>query len=138
MKTKFLLVSALIMLMSAAWISPGKDAGGKVPCLKIEVKKPGNFSFFRTHRQGKNGIAASWGVNSSQGLTGFVLQRTYEFPDEYANWENVYDVNCSGSNSYGFIDGNVFPGDISYRVLAMNGTVVAFVSAISAVQIRQR
>jgi hypothetical protein len=137
MKTKFLLMSALIMLMSTAWIKPGEVARKKIS-PSAELNKTGNFSYFRTHRQGRNGIAATWAVNSSQGLTGFVLQRTYEYPDEYANWENVYDVNCSGGNSYGYLDGNVFPGEVSYRVLAMNGSVVAFASAISAVQIRQR
>ena len=130
-------MAALVMLMSTAWIKPGEVARKKVS-TSAELNKPGNFSYFRTHRQGRNGIAATWSVNSPQGLTGFVLQRTYEYPDEYANWENVYDVNCSGGNSYGYLDGNVFPGEVSYRVLAMNGSVVAFASAISAVQIRQR
>ena len=138
MKTKFLFIAMVVILLNAAWIKPGEMAGSKLLHYKTAVSKPGNFSFFRTHRQGRNGIAANWGVNSPQGLTGFVLQRTYEYPDEYANWENIYDVGCSGGNSYGYVDGDVYPGEISYRVLAMNGTVVAYVSAISAVQIRQR
>jgi hypothetical protein len=138
MKTKFLIIATVTILLNVAWIKPGEVAATKLLHHKTVVNKAGNFSFFRTHRQGRNGIAATWAVNSSQGLTGFVLQRTYEYPDEYANWENVYDVNCSGGNSYGYVDGDVFPGEISYRVLAMNGTSVAFVSAISAVQIRQR
>jgi hypothetical protein len=138
MKTKFVFVSTLIILLNAAWIVPLKSPPKKVSQVKAAVKPSGHFSFFRTHRQGREGVAATWGVPSTQGVSGFILQKTYEFPDEYATWENVYEVNCNGSRSYGFLDVSVYPGEVSYRVLAMNGTVTSFVSGISAVLIRQR
>ena len=138
MKTKILLVCTFVILLQVSWAMP-LDASGSKPCPVIAgVKKPvGNFTFFRTHRQGQFGVGARWGVNSTQGITCFVLQRTYEFPDEYAMWENVTEISCHG-NSYDYVDGGVFPGNISYRVVAMNAGSVAFVSVISAVQIRQR
>lgn len=138
MKTKFVFVSTLIILLNAAWIVPLKDPPKKVSQVKAATKPAGHFSFFRTHRQGREGVAATWGVPSTQGVSGFVLQKTYEFPDEYATWENIYETGCNGARSYGFVDVNVFPGEVSYRVVAMNGTAVSFVSTISAVQIRQR
>lgn len=138
MKTKFVFVSTLIILLNAAWIVPLKAPPKMVSQVKAAMKPSGHFSFFRTHRQGRVGVAATWGAPSSTGVSGYVLQKTYEFPDEYATWENIYEVPCNGARSYGFVDVNVYPGEVSYRVLAMNGTVTAFVSAISAVQIRQR
>ena len=139
MKIKLLFVSTLIILLQVSWIKPPAAAVGKKMVTGTGIQRPpGNFSFFRTHRQGRDGIAASWAVNSAQGITGFILQRTYEYPDEYATWENIYEVNASGSNSYGFLDVMVCPGEINYRVVAVNGTNTAFVSAISSVLIRQR
>jgi hypothetical protein len=135
MKTKFLFILTFAVLLNAAWISPAAKPRSKD---KAEIAKAGNFSYFRLHRQGRSGVASTWAVNSSQGISGFVLQKTYEYPDEYATWENIYEVGCGNGNSYGYVDPEVFPGNISYRVIAMNGTVVAFSSGISAIQIRQR
>lgn len=138
MKTKILFVSTLIMVLNVSWVERVGTIKPKPPADCIVKKPAGNFSFFRTHRQGRSGIAASWGVSSNQGITGFVLQRTYEFPDEYATWENIFDVGCNNARSYGFVDDTVYPGVINYRVVAMNGSSVAFVSEICCVQVRQR
>src|SRR5687768_14742971 len=123
MKTKILFASALIIMMNAAWVVPVKAPAKKVLQVKTAMTPSGHFSFFRTHRQGREGIAATWGVPSSSGISAYILQKTYEYPDEYATWENVYEVQCNGARSYGTIDLNVFPGLVNYRVLAMNGTV---------------
>ena len=138
MKTKIVIASALFLFLGTAWIKPVKYVSGNEPQYKVSGKPAGQFSFFRTHRQGPHGVAATWGVSSSSGISCFVLQRTYEFPDEYATWENVFEVPCNGARSYGAMDVEVYPGEISYRVVAMNGTITSYVSPISSIRIRQR
>ena len=139
MKTKFPILSlGVVMMFAAAWTSPGNQMKAfetKIYSSIASTKPAGDFSFFRTHRQGK-GIAATWGLKSESGTIGFKLEKTYEDPtDEYAVWEEVAFVPCTGSRSYKNIDNNVYPGNISYRVVAQkaNGTAGEF--AISMVRI---
>jgi hypothetical protein len=96
-----------------------------------------NFSFFRTHRQGK-GITSTWGLISNEGITGFVVQQTYEDPtDPYAYWSDLASIPCTDDRSFKYTDKNVFPGFISYRIVAMSGTSVVDVTEISTVHIIQ-
>lgn len=89
------------------------------------------FDFFRTHRQGKNGITATWGY-SGGGVTGYIVERTYEDPsDPYATWETAGIQSETGARSYKVTNTNVTPGYISYRVIAMNGNVQVAVSPVS-------
>lgn len=93
------------------------------------------FDFYRTHRQGKDGITATWGY-SGGGVTGYVVERTYEdATDPYAFWETVALVAETGARSYKFTNTNVTPGFISYRVKAMNGLNVVAVTEVSTVHI---
>lgn len=139
MKTKHFLFASLVMLVLSAWAVPPTGLVNKIDdsVRPVPESKSGVFSFFRTHRQGRYGIASSWGAVTTTGITGFILQRTYEFPDEFTIWENIYEVNAANRSRYQYLDENVFPGIVSYRVLAVNNTNPVFVSEISAVQIRQ-
>lgn len=94
------------------------------------------FDFFRTHRQGKNGITATWGFTATGIVNGFKVERTYEDPsDPYANWDIISLMPFTGERSYRYTETGVFPGYITYRVTAMyaNGTEV--VSSFSTVHI---
>lgn len=90
-----------------------------------------DFAFFRTHHQGR-GIMATWGLTSNQGVTGFVVQKTYEDPnDPYAYWENICAVPCGPGRSFSHHDLNVSPGFISYRVIAYlqyGGSIMSLIS----------
>ena len=102
---------------------------------KTAITKPASgecFSFFRTHRQGK-GITSTWGLLNNNNVTEFVVQQTYEDPtDPYANWADLTPtVTCNNGRSFKFTDENVFPGFISYRVVAMNGLSVVDISEVS-------
>ncbi len=93
------------------------------------------FDFFRTHRQGKDGITSTWGYTGGS-VTGYVVERTYEDPaDPYAYWETVALVPESGLRSYKVTNTSVTPGFISYRVKAMNGNTVVAATDVSTVHI---
>jgi hypothetical protein len=95
------------------------------------------FDFFRTHRQGRAGITATWGISGpGNDVSGFLVERTYEDPaDPYANWEIVSAMQNAGARSMKCTDTNIFPGFISYRVTALLFSGGAYVSPVSTVHI---
>ena len=121
MKTKILLIGMMCALTA-----------GSAGLINAD-----SFSYLRTHRQGREAVAATWAASSTPGVTHFILQRTYEFPDEFTVWDNIYEANALSQPAFKYTDRNVFPGTISYRVVAMNGTSPVFISEISEVRIRQ-
>jgi hypothetical protein len=78
------------------------------------------FSFFRTHRNGKASITSAWGVANGNGIVSFRIIKTYEDPaEQYAYWETVATIAYTGASSYKFTDPTVFPGYISYKIIAV-------------------
>lgn len=143
MKTKIILPALFFFGISTAF-SPLKNIYSK----KIAAVKPASpsvaksvptssFEFFRTHRQGKAAITATWGITvPGNDVSGFVVERTYEDPtDPYANWEMVSAVPNTGGRSFKCTDNNVFPGYISYRVTAILLTGGSYLSSVSTVHI---
>jgi len=93
------------------------------------------FDFFRTHRQGRDGITSTWGY-SGGGVTGYMVERTYDDPtDPYAYWETMTLTPETGARSYKFTNTGVTPGFISYRVKAMNGNTVVAITDVSTIHI---
>jgi hypothetical protein len=136
MKTKLSFLAVIIILSLASWITPAtseKSLSGL--SVKKERRANPEFDFFRTHRQGQ-GIMATWGLTLNQGISGFVVQRTYEDPnDPYSNWEIVGAIPCGSSRSYKHQDQNVFPGFISYRIIAYFQTGGSMMSLISTIHV---
>ena len=133
MKTQFLIIPAVIFITTASFNSsaPGKQ-GREI--VKARTENAG-FAFFRTHRQGK-GITATWGLSSNDGVAGFAVQRTYEDPtDPYAFWEDISYIDCNSSRSFKYADESVFPGVISYRVIAVLEDGNSISSEVSSVRI---
>jgi hypothetical protein len=134
MKTQLLILSTTVLLANTnanftTYVSGNKQA-------KVVSVQNADFSFFRTHRQSKSDITATWGLISEEGVTGFTVQRTYEDPaDPYSYWENIKSVSCDASHSYKYTDENVLAGLINYRIVAQleNGTSVT--SEVSTVKI---
>ena len=117
MKTNITLMAVAAVMINTAWITPATS-----PTItkekKITVAADPGFSFFRVHRQGKNGATATWGLTANSNVSGFLLEKTYEdATDPYAYWETVSSVPATGERSYKVTD-NVFPGFITYRVTA--------------------
>lgn len=133
-KLSFLCLGALLVI-ATAWTSPGYQFDMSTQQTAVSKAAAGDFSFFRTHRQGK-GVAATWGLQSEAGTIGFRLEKTYEDPtDPYAIWEQVDFVICNGSRSYKSVDASVFPGNISYRVVAQQADGSTVESGISTARI---
>lgn len=97
------------------------------------------FDFFRIHRQGRFGVTATWGFTAtSETVTGFVVERTYDDPaDPYANWQPAGVPVAPGQRSYKSTDTNVAPGFLSYRVKAFIGGANSYTvySAIETIHI---
>lgn len=132
MKTQVSLMAVAALFLHAAWITPVAStvSSSAVAKQKINAANP-NFSFFRTHRQGP-GIMATWGLTSNEGVSCFVVEKTYEDPyDPYANWEIICSIPCGSVRSYKHHDLNVAPGFISYRVTAYlmwGGSLMSLIS----------
>ena len=139
MKSKLFFLSALILGICCSWLSPGEYPALSDSKTTVSFKENAlpMFSYFRTHRQGRTGVTCTWGVGVGTGATAFILQKTYEYPDEYTVWENICNASANSRGTFSYTDNNCYPGVISYRVMAVNGTTPLFVSEISEVQIRQ-
>ena len=139
MKTKLSVFAISAMIISTGF-TPITSDGSADSKLKVKAENVQStvFTSFSTHRQGK-GIALNWDVEVSAGVVGFSVQRTYEdITDPSAEWFDVISVPADGSKFYRYVDGNVSPGFVSYRILASlsDGTVAE--SGISTVQILSR
>src|SRR6476620_10376689 len=84
MKTVTLLaISALVFFSIAATPAPEKETS-----VNKVNKVPDGFTSLRSHRKGK-GAEVSWSFSSSSGVSGFVVERTNEDPnDPYSVWIN--------------------------------------------------
>ena len=135
MKTQLSVAAIAVLVLGASWTSPiSPKKVSPVTSVKLSVPVPG-FDFFRTHRQAR-GITATWGLNQNAGVSGFVVQKTYEDPyDEYANWENICSMPCGNGRSFKHHDETVSPGFISYRVIGYLQGGGTFTSSISTERI---
>jgi hypothetical protein len=136
MKTQLLLIAVVVVAVFTISASPLTE-NKRTNTSEAEIKAPAvtDFAFFRTHRQGR-GVTSTWGMTSESGVIGYIVQRTYEDPnDPYAFWEDICAMSCSGSRSYKFTDPNVSPGYITYRIVAtMNGST-SIVSGYNTIHI---
>jgi len=132
MKAQFLIIPAAILITTASFNSPAPVQSAKVTMKPATTNA--EFAFFRTHRNGK-GVTGTWALSSNAGVVGFSVQRTYEDPtDPYAFWEEISYMSCSArSNKY--TDESVFPGVISYRIIAMSSDGNSTASEVSTVRI---
>ncbi|GAA4745173.1 hypothetical protein [Flavisolibacter ginsenosidimutans] len=125
---------AAMFALTVVCVLPHKALASKERPLVIS-KQTSVFGSFRTHRQGK-GITAVWNLASADGVVGFSVQRTYEDPtDPYAYWEDAGSVPFNSTRSFTFTDSEVFPGTISYRIVALMTDGTTSVSDVSQVRI---
>ena len=145
MKTQLSLAAIVLLFLNVSWVSPADNRQifsnlspaetGQV--VKNKTVPNPNFSFFRTHRQAR-GIMANWGLTTNAGVSGFVVERTYEDPnDPYADWTTICSMPCGPGRSFKHHDLNVSPGFISYRVIAYlqgGGSLMSLISTEHIVQ----
>ena len=89
------------------------------------------FKSFRIHRQG-NGVALTW--EPATQVQQFLIERSYD--GEF--FETVTGVGCNGTSIHRFIDENVFPGYIHYRITAVNADGSSEASPVQMIRIVQR
>lgn len=132
MKAQLSLLAVATLFLHSSWMPPVilQQSSSALSVKKTSAPIPG-FGFFRTHRQGQ-GIMTTWGLTSNAGITGFIVQKTYEDPyDMYAVWEDICAMPCGAARSFRKHDLNVSPGFISYRVIAYlqgGGTMMSPIS----------
>lgn len=133
MKPQILILSTIVILTtsSANLLSPSPVSTTK----RISKTQNVEFAFFRTHRQA-HGAVATWGLASNDGVTGFLLQRTYQDPtDPYSMWEDVTTLTCTDERSFKYNDQDIFAGYIYYRVIAQLNDGSTVMSEVSGIRI---
>jgi hypothetical protein len=91
------------------------------------------FDYFRIHRQAKN-VVLNWGITSSAGVTGFVLERSYDGE----NFDIIGEVPCNNAVKFSWKDMSVFPGIIYYRIGCMSTIGRVTYSEVEVIRIVQR
>ena len=130
MKTKTFSILFLFIVIAAS-----ANTGNAVPG---PAYFNGDISFLRAHRQMK-GVEVSWGVTSSDGVAGFVVEKTYQdASDPYSMWETVSSTQCNPSKSFKCYDENVFPGFLSYRIWTIMNNGSKTVSPVTVVHIMSK
>lgn len=137
MKAQLSFFAVAVILINAAWMSPASTPDRTPASASASVAKKINpsFTFLRTHRQARN-VVATWGLSSTEGVIGFIVEKTYEDPtDPYAYWECICNLPCAPARSFTTKDTQVFPGFIHYRITAQMDNGSSVVSEISTVHI---
>ena len=80
----------------------------------VTASSDGNFSMFHGHRQG-NGVGLMW-VMASSSAVGYEIERSYEGE----NFEYAGQMDASASGRYRYVDTNIFPGYLHYRIKAIH------------------
>jgi hypothetical protein len=91
-----------------------------------------SFQSFRIHRQ-SSGVALSWEPSTSN-VREFLIERSYD--GEF--FETINVVGCNGTTTHRFLDGNVFPGYIHYRITAVYADGSTEASPVQMIRIVQR
>ena len=137
MKTSILIIPAAAAILCMSSFAPGVAAPNEVKQATYSTQTTA-FAFLRTHPNGK-GITATWGMATASRVLEFSVQRTYEDPsDTYAYWEDLAVIPNNAKRSCTYADTDVFPGIVSYRIVALFDDGSTETSEISSVRIRSR
>ena len=91
-----------------------------------------SFKSFRIHRQA-NGVALSW-TPATADVQQFVIERSYD--GEF--FETINAVGSNGTSIHRYLDENVFPGYIHYRITAVYADGSTEASPVQMIRIVQR
>jgi hypothetical protein len=128
MKSQLIKITCILCLLTTTLVDALAADNSCAATFYSKNSSNSIFNFFRAHRSGKASITTTWGVSNSNGIVSFKVLKTYDDPNEsYAYWETVGVVANSNASSYKFTDPNVFPGYISYKIIAVltDGTAIA-------------
>jgi hypothetical protein len=91
------------------------------------------FDYFRIHRQGKAGVALTWAVNNPN-VKMCVVERSYD--GDF--FEEAGSVVSNGNSAHKYLDTEVYPGTIYYRVTAMGANGFSECSPVQTIRIVQK
>jgi hypothetical protein len=139
MKTQLSLLAIGAFFLHSTGITPPQfsdKAFTPTPEVKVSVNNVNSgFTFFRAHRQTKNGATATWGFSSCTGVSAFEVQRNVFFPVEDWAWETVAVTPCTGVKSYKHMDAPIEAGYNSYRVVAIMNDGSQIASDVETIRI---
>jgi hypothetical protein len=119
---------AALVLMSSFTI----DTQQKLNQEKHQAAPSSCFNYFRIHRQAQ-GVAMTWATSATD-IVSFVVEKSY---DDYY-YESAGAVNTSNHGSYKFVDTNVYPGYVYYRIMAIKSDGSVECSPVESVRIVKR
>jgi len=126
--TSFVLTGCLFIVTTAA-TPVTKQPGSKKNPSATSVKAT-MFQRFLVHRQ-HNDAALAWAMTSNEGVTGFIIERSYD--GTYFDYLDATEVDNGAWNRYR--DASVSPGYIYYRVIAVMDDGTTITSPIEMVRI---
>jgi hypothetical protein len=114
MKTTAVLFAAILLSGSATFANHSVEPVNSGKKEIFSKKIAGNFRRVQAHRQ-QQGVGLSWTVLSTQGILGFVIERSYDG----IYFEEVGEAVCESSGRHRFNDAAVYPGYLHYRIVAV-------------------
>lgn len=132
---KKLLAFALFYLAFTGYAFSDKQASlvSDKPVSVSAATAQQTFGYFRIHRQAKN-VVLNWSVTSPVGVTGFVVERSYDGE----NFDPIIELPCNGETKFSWKDLSVFPGYIYYRIGCISPNVRVTYSEVEVIRIVQR
>ena len=119
---------AALVLMSSFTI----DTQQKLNQQSSQSAPSSCFNYFRLHRQAQ-GVAMTWATSDNQ-IVQFVVEKSY---DDYY-YESAGAVNNNNNGSFKFVDNDVFPGFVYYRIMAIKADGSVECSPVESVRIVKR
>ena len=132
MKTKSVFFIALLLTGFVANAS-SENPGIKTSINSANKKLVANFGRLQAHRQ-QQGVGLSWTVLSTEGVAGFVIERSYDG----TYFEEIDQVNCEITGRHRYNDNAVYPGYLHYRVVAIMNDGTSETSETTVVRIVSR
>lgn len=125
-------IAALLIFSMATSAVPVFAAS---PEIKQETTRPAfnAFGHFQVHRQGK-GVSLNWTVALPREVAYYSIQRSYD--GEF--FDVIDEIESTGSTRNRFLDTDVFPGIIHYRIIAFNQDGSIMESSVQTVRIVSR
>jgi hypothetical protein len=120
MKLRSSVIGFTGILIVTAWTAPVPQATIEAKVMTTTSQKSsGEFSFIKVE-QGKATATVSWGMATTRGIKGFLVQKTDDDPaDPFTSWEELGAIPCDGKGSFKFTDKNIMHGGSNYRIIAL-------------------
>ncbi len=120
MKLRSSVIGFIGILIVTAWTAPVPQVKTETNTSTVAIQKTSKeFAFIKVQQENTT-ATVFWGMRTSRGIKGFLVQKTNDDPaDPFTRWEDLGAIRCSGKGDFKYTDKNIFPGSTNYRVLAL-------------------